>query len=252
MKKIFITLMLVAYFSPGLFAFNADSAFAKGNNYFQKKEFVKAISEYNSIIKNGYEGASVYFNLGNCYFREGKLGYAILYYEKAAKLNPGDEEITHNLKIANLRTLDKVQVIPSFFVFRIWDKLILSFSVSGWTVVSFILYLVILVSLAIYFVSRITRFQRLSFFMGSITLILLTFSIMFLWQRIGYQHNASKGIVVAATAVAKPAPDQQSKDAFVIHEGIKVQVEDKVSNWIKIKLPDGKTGWITGTNIEII
>jgi len=203
-------------------------------------------------LESGYQGASVYFNLGNCYFRQGKLGYAILNYEKAAKLSPGDDEIVHNLKIANFRTIDKVQPIPSFFLFRYWDKLVLAFSVSGWTIASFVIYLLLLASVAVYFVSHITKYQRLSFITGFFTIVFFCFSVFMLWQRVNYQQDKSKGIIVAATSVAKLAPDNQSKDSFVIHEGIKVKIEDRVNEWVKIKLMDGKTGWVNGTNIETI
>lgn len=233
-------------------AYNADSAFAKGNEYFQKKEYTKAISAYGSIINAGYEGASVYYNLGNCYFREGKLGYAILNYEKAAKLSPGDDEIIHNLKIANFRTLDKVPPIPVFFLFRFWEKMVLMFSVSGWIIAAFVLYLVILVSLGVYFVSGNQGKQRIAFFSGLASIILFVASLSLLSQRIGLQHDTSKGIIVASTSVVKLAPDAQSKDSFVIHEGLKVKIEDKVNDWYKIKIPDGKIGWVLGTNLEVI
>jgi len=252
MKKIFILFLFALCFTKGAQAFNPDSAFAKGNALYQKKEFVKAAEAYQGIIKAGYQGASVYYNLGNAYFRDGKIGYAILNYEKAAKLSPGDDEIIHNLKVANFRTLDKVQPVPEFFLFRFWNRAILLFSVSGWTVASFIIYLAFLVFTGIYFVSGNPFLQRTSFFSGLSTLVLFMFAVTFLFQRISYQHSMNKGIIVVPTSVVKPAPDSQGQDSFVIHEGMKALIEDKVNEWVKIKLPDGKIGWIQGTNIEPI
>lgn len=252
MKKVLIYIIALFCLTGSAWAFNADSAFAKGNEFFQKKEFKKAIESYSAIINAGYEGSSVYYNLGNAYFREGKLGYAVLYYEKAAKLSPGDDEIIHNLKIANFRTLDKVPPIPTFFLFRFWEKMILIFSVSGWTFAAFVFYLIILVSIGIYFVSGNQGQQRISFFTGLISIILFVAALVLLSQRIGYQHDTSKGVITASTSVVKLAPDLQSKDTFVIHEGMKVRIEDKVNDWYKIKIPDGKIGWVQGTNLEII
>ena len=252
MKKFLTIVIAVLFISGSLFAYNADSAFMKGNEYFQKKEYSKAADAYKSIIAAGYEGASVYYNLGNTYFRDGKTGLAILNYERAVKLSPGDDEIVHNLKIANFRTLDKVQPVPSFFIFKLWEKLFLMFSVSGWTITAFLFYLLILASIGVYFVSRQHQKQRLSFFTGLFAAFLFTASIVLLSQRISYQQDKSKGIITASTSVVKLAPDSQSKDTFVIHEGMKVQIEDKVNEWYKIKIPDGKIGWILGNNVEAI
>ena len=252
MKKILLILFLCSLYSVKLSAFNADSSFAKGNEFYQKKDYAKAAASYKSALDAGYAGASLYYNLGNAYFRDGKIGYAILFYEKAAKLSPNDKDIEHNLKIANLRTIDKVAPMPPFILFRLWDKTILLFSVAGWTTLSFALYLIILISAGVYFTSHVSSYQRVSFLSGIITFLLFAGSVFFLWQRVEYQQNRSKGIIVVQTSVAKLAPDVQSKDSFVIHEGIKVVIEDKVNDWLRIRLQDGKIGWIAVNNLAVI
>src|SRR5690606_3967693 len=96
----------------------------------------KAIEVYKDLINSGFEGTSLYYNLGNSYYRTGKIGLAILYYEKALKLSPGDEDIRHNLALANLKTIDKVESLPKFFLFEWWDSLLTLFTISGWTILT--------------------------------------------------------------------------------------------------------------------
>ena len=83
---------------------DADDLVKKGNEFYQDKQYDKAIDTYQQVIHLGYEGTSLYYNLANSYYRDGKIGLSILYYEKALKLSPGDDDVIHNLTIANTKT----------------------------------------------------------------------------------------------------------------------------------------------------
>ena len=104
-----------------LYASEAENLVKMGNEFYQEKLYNKAIDVYQQVIHLGYEGTSLYYNLGNAYYRSGKLGLSILYYEKALKLSPGDDEVIHNIAIANAKTLDKIDTLPKFFIFQWWE-----------------------------------------------------------------------------------------------------------------------------------
>ncbi|HSP88861.1 MAG TPA: tetratricopeptide repeat protein [Ignavibacteriaceae bacterium] len=247
---LFVSLILLsASFS---FAQNEEKLFQQGNEYFRQKQYDKAIESYHQLVNSGYEGTALYYNLGNAYYRVGKIGYAILYFEKALKLSPGDEDIKHNLTLANLKTIDRLESLPQFFLFEWWESLLALFTTSGWTVTVYIFYILFIFSIAFYFFIRNSLQQRVVLITGITSLILLLLSSTLLIIKLNKELNIKSGVVVENTVNVKLSPDTGSNDAFIIHEGIKVKLEDKVDNWIKIRLEDGKVGWIQNDDAKII
>jgi tetratricopeptide (TPR) repeat protein len=245
----FSLVLLSASFS---FAQNEEKLFQQGNEFFRQKQYDKAIESYHQLVNSGYEGTALYYNLGNAYYREGKIGYAILYFEKALKLSPGDEDIKHNLTLANLKTIDRLESLPQFFLFEWWESLLALFTTSGWTVTVYIFYILFIFSIAFYFFSRNSLQQRVVLITGITSLILLLLGSTLLIIKLNKELNIKSGVVVENTVNVKLSPDNGSNDAFIIHEGIKVKLEDKVDNWIKIRLEDGKVGWIQNDDAKII
>ena len=253
MKKYLLQLILLAIFASAVFAnTEVNSLMKSGNEFYKNNQYQPAIDEYNKLVKQGYEGTSLYYNLGNAHYRLGKVGFAILYYEKALKFSPGDEDTKHNLALAKRNLKDKVDELPPFFIFNIWEAMLASFSVSGWTIIIYIIFILLLFSVIAYFFSRSVTQQRISFFIGVGFLILLFFSISLIAVKMNKEFNIKDGIIVENIVTVKSSPDSSSKDEFVIHEGLKVRLEDKVDDWVKIRLADGKIGWIMEKSIGII
>lgn len=253
MKKYVNQIVLIIFFILSSFT-NADvkSLMQKGNEYYKNNQYQFAIDEYNKLVKQGYEGTSLYYNLGNAHYRLGKVGYAILYYEKALKFSASDEDVKHNLVLAKLNIKDKVDELPPFFIFNIWEGLLASFTVSGWTIIVYISFISLLVFIVAYIFSKSSTQQRISFFTGITFSVLLFFSIILLIVKMHKEYNIKDGIIVDNVITVKSSPDNSSKDEFIIHEGLKVRLEDKVDDWIKIRLTDGKIGWITEKSLGII
>jgi tetratricopeptide (TPR) repeat protein len=222
------------------------------NEYYKNNRYQLAIEEYNKLMLDGFEGTSLYYNLGNAHYRIGKVGYAILYYEKALKLSPNDEDVKHNLALAKLNLEDKVDTLPPFFIFNLWEGLLASFSVTGWTIIVYIVFILFLIVSVAYFFSRNVTEQRISFFSGAGLAIALVFAIILLVVKMNKEYNVKDGIIVETAVVVKSSPDYSSKDTFQIHEGLKVRIEDNVDDWIKIRLDDGKIGWIVEKSVGII
>ena len=235
-----------------LYASEAENLVKMGNEFYQEKQYNKAIDVYQQVIHLGYEGTSLYYNLGNAYYRSGKLGLSILYYEKALKLSPGDDEVIHNIAIANAKTLDKIDTLPKFFIFQWWEGFLSLFSLTGWMHTTYYFYLFLLGAICLYFFAKKPSLQRYSFFSGLILLLLLILAAIPLIINLNRELNVKSGIIVESSATVKLAPDQTSSDAFIVHEGLKVRELDQVENWIKIKLQDGKEGWIPQSEIGTI
>lgn len=249
-SKIYI--LIILFFSITFAKSSVDDLMKKANIFYVQGQFEEAIKIYNSLIEEGYEGTSLFYNLGNSYYRTGKIGYAILYYEKALKLSPDDEDVKHNLQLAQLNIKDKIEALPPFFLFRIWESILGLFSSEGWTILSYILFLAVLFTLGFYFFTKNITQQRIAFYSFVFVLVLFFASVSLLIVKLNQEANLKYGIVLESTLTAKSSPDPQGKEAFVIHEGLKVKVEDKVDKWIKIRLEDGQVGWVEKFSVGII
>lgn len=252
-KTLALKIILLGWFSgTTVLAGELENLFAKGNDYYLKGNYEETINIFESIVEKGFEGKSLYYNLGNAYFRVGKLGLAILYYEKAKKLAPSDEDINYNLAFADSKIVDKIETLPRFFIFDWWENLLALLSVSGWTYLSYFFYLLTLISIACYYFARSLKTQRISFYGGIAVLFLLVIFTLLLVVNYNREVNVRYAVITNQEAVTKFSPDQNSKDAFIVHEGLKVKAEDTLNDWTKIKLIDGKVGWVKNNNLKII
>jgi len=245
-------LIFIILFAKIVLPSELENLFKQGNEHYLKGEYQETIRIFESIYEKGYEGKSLFYNLGNAYYRIGKIGLAILYYEKAKKLSPSDEDINYNLAFANSKIVDKIETLPKFFIFDWWENILALFSISGWTYLSYVFYLLILCSVGYYYFARSLKTQRISFYSGIFSTLFLILTIIFLIVNLNRELNVSYGVMVEQVVVTKFSPDQNSKDAFIVHEGLKVKAEDTLNDWTKIKLIDGKVGWVKKENLKII
>jgi len=252
LRYLFILMTLLTLSSEKVPGQNIDGSMKQAEEYYRNGAFDNAIKIYEELRNEGYEGTSLYFNLANSYYRIGKLGYAILNYERALKLSPSDEDVKHNLAFANLSTVDRIQPLPTFFLFEWWETLLASMTVNGWTYLSYLFFITLIIFIVVYFFAKTIFQQKLILFSGlgilSIFLIILSLLIV----KINREENVISGVVIEQSVTVKTSPDEKGTDAFVIHEGLKVNLEDKIDNWVKIKLADGKVGWVENNEVEKI
>ena len=246
------TIVLVFFNSLSIAASQVHDTVEKGNTFYREGKYEQATEEYNKLVDEGYLGTSLFYNLGNSYYRIGNIGLTILYYEKALKLSPSDEDIKHNLNFAQLSTVDRIQPLPTFFLFEWWEAILNSFTENGWAYIVFILYLLVLFLIGSYFFARSIKQQKLVLFSGVAALFVLAISISLLIVKINREATLRSGVILEQFVTVKTSPDPKSTDAFVIHEGLKVNLEDNLDEWVKIRLADGKVGWIENNYVEQI
>ena len=255
-KKLFaVALISFVVFIMGcsvVIAAQVEDILQKGNTYYREGAYNKAIEEYKKLVDEGYVGTSLFYNLGNANYRIGKIGYAILYYEKALDLSPSDEDVKHNLDFAHLSTVDRIQPLPRFFLFDWWEALLGLFSDNGWAYVVFVFYLLVILLAGAYSYSKTVKEQKIFFFSGIAGVFLLSISISLLVIKVKREATLKSGVIVEQVVTVKFSPDPQSTDAFMIHEGLKVNLEDQLDKWIKIRLADGKVGWVEQNYVEQI
>ena len=233
-------------------AFWAQSTFDKGNLYYQKGNYEKAISAYETVLKSGKHSADLYFNLGNSYYKLNRVAPAIFNFEKALLLNPNDSEIINNLSFAQKMTVDAVIPIPKVGFSKIIQDFTAIFYYDTWAWLTVILSFVTLGCFLGYYFSYNVLFKRMFFtaLLFSIFLIIVSFFSGF--NQLDLSNNEKPAIVFDAVVKVKSEPKLNAQDAFVIHEGTKVFVLDKFDDYKKIQLLDLKTGWIPASSIKEI
>jgi tetratricopeptide (TPR) repeat protein len=249
------TLYLFIWLVLPLLSFGNDEAnalFIKGNQYYAKAQYKDALVAYQKILNEGYQSAAVYFNMGNASYKTDDIPSALLYYEKAHKLSPNDDDINFNIRLVNLKTTDKIDEIPEFFVTKWWRSFILSSSVKTLSVLSIILMLLASAILIVYFFANALLVKKVSFYAAIVLFFAAFLTIFIASQQISYFDGHRQAIVFDGSVTVKSGPGEQLNTLFVIHEGAKVNILENNSGWTKIKLANGNEGWIRKSAIKDI
>ena len=254
MKKVMFGFLF--FFTPtvSMVAQNIEltAIFDEANRLYLEQKYDVAINKYESIIKNGYENGEIYFNLGNAYYKTGKIQFAVLNYERAKKILPNDEDVQFNLQLANLQLVDKVEPIPELFVYRWVNSAMTFISLKTMLRMMYGLFILMLASFSIFLFARTYEQKRYSLMGGIIFTVLLVFGVANFLVQSYRESNSEFAVVMNDVSNIKSAPDSKGNDLFVIHRGLKVQVLDNVNKWKKIRLADGKVGWIPEKEVENI
>lgn len=250
--EILLFVFLLLIFFSTTYSQEPEVLLQNGNSFYHKKDYENAIKLYEQLVNEGYEGASLYYNLGNAYYRTNRLGFAILNYEKALLISPNDEDIQHNLLLANSKTVDRIEMLPKFFIFQWWEGLLALFNLTGWTYTAFFFYILLIACAFFYFFAGKRQVQKISFYSGLTAALFMIFSASLLIIKLNRELSVKNAVIVEPEAVVKVQPDSSSSDAFIIHEGLKVRFEDNVQIWAKIRLLDGKVGWIEKEKLRLI
>jgi len=247
-----IVLILVILLFVNLRAQDFNGLFKDANKAYRVQAFDEAIELYMKILSEGYHSKEVYFNLGNCYFRLNRIGEAILYYEKALKIDPQDNDIQYNLELANLRIIDRIELPPQFLLFQWWDNLKLFFSIDQLTRLIALFFFAAIMSLILWLFVKRYRVRRWFLIFSVLFGLFTIFSVYILIVRVSEYNNLRQAIVLPYTVTVMSAPDENSTDVFLLHEGVKVHLDEQRGQWVKISLPDGKSGWLKSDNLGII
>ena len=224
---------------------NADTEYQKGN-------YQQAIRDYEEILKNG-ESAEIYFNLGNAYYRTDNITKAVLNYERARLLSPGDDDINFNLQFARSKTIDKITPQSEMF-FVTWYKSLVNFtSVDNWAKTGILCIVMALLLVLLYLFGPQLMLRKIGFFGGLAFFVIFLLSNLFAFQQKQALDNRTGAIIISPSVNIKKTPAKNSADQFVLHEGTRVDIIDKgMTDWRCICVGDGREGWIETKAIEEI
>lgn len=229
-----------------------DATKSEGDSAYMKNDYASAIQIYEALLNKG-EAAEVYYNLGNSYYKAGETAKAILNYERALLLQPGNSDIRANLEIARSKTIDKVEPTPEIF-FVSWTKaLINSMSVDAWANWGIAFFILLIASLYFFFFSKVVVLKKIGFITGLLFLMCTVLANVFAMQQKESLSNRDSAIVMNPSVTVRSTPNESGTSLFILHEGSKVVIKDNsMKEWKEIRLEDGKVGWVPATSIEII
>ena len=228
-----------------------EQLFADANQLYQQGKFPEARASYERILSSGYAAGELSYNLGNACYKEGDIPHAILNYERALRRISGDDDVRHNLQIANLMIIDKIEPTPRIFIWEYWDGVKNWFTMTGVTLVVYAWFVLFAASLAVVALARTYALRKIAFLTAAGTFVVLFFTVV-LFDKKSDLVRSDLAIVVSQIVTVKNSPDPMSSDAFVLHGGVKVQITDRFTTWMKIRLADGKVGWMDGGAAEVI
>ena len=229
-----------------------DALSTKANELYRNQQYESALGIYDSIMDMGYESAMLFYNMGNVYYKLNEMPQAILYYEKALKLEPKYEKAQQNLAHAKLLTIDRVDEIPEFFLLSTFRRFIYALNGNVWAIISAIMFFVAMSAFLFFFLSSKSGLRRSGFYAGVILILFSAVTLYFACASFKNLTTHDSAVIMQSTVTLKGSPSENSSELYIVHEGTKVQVLDKVDNWYEVRLTDGKKGWVKRDVFELI
>ncbi|MDR1609980.1 MAG: tetratricopeptide repeat protein [Candidatus Symbiothrix sp.] len=248
MKKMFFILITIIFAAVKL---PAQDLLQSANDAYAKGDYAKAAEFYEAALKENGQSATVYYNLGNSYYKANKIAPSILNYERALLLEPGNGDIRFNLEIAKLKTVDKIEPIGEFFLTSWVRSIEDSLSTDAWSKFAITCFILLIGCLFLFFFSRKISIKKVGFYAGICLLVLTISGNIFAYNQKKSLTQRDSAIIFVPTTTIKSSPSDSGTDLFILHEGAKVKLKSKIGNWNEIETADGNVGWIKSEEITL-
>jgi tetratricopeptide (TPR) repeat protein len=234
--------LAAASVSPEALA-RAGKAFQQANSAYEKSEYGRAADLYRRAIDEGVADSKLYFNYANCLFRLNQPGMAILYYEKARKLDPNDADIAYNLRFVNANIIDKSPAPESNALTKALTFAHSAFSINEglWIVLGLFTSIFVAAGLALY-AGTAFRGALITFIVvAGLALLALSPSLVL---KIKEQETLQYGIVLKPAVEMFSGPGETFQVLTQVHEGTKFEIVETRGDWVSVKLANGKGGFV--------
>lgn len=247
MKRIYI-LVTIIFTSTILSAKSIQDA----AEAYSKENYTEAVQIYETLADSIGVSPELYYNLGNSYYKLKNYPKAILNYERALLYSPSDEDIKFNLELARANVVDKIEVIDKSFI-TVWFESLRNLASSNtWAVIAIVSFILFLIGIFIYIFNKKILLKKIGFFGGIVLLLISIYANIASFKQKQHMQNSNTAIVITPSITIKSTPSEGGTDLFLLHEGTKVQILDKIGEWSEIKLEDGNVGWIKTVDMEVI
>jgi tetratricopeptide (TPR) repeat protein len=233
-------------------ALSLEALWGRANDSYAAGEYDVALADYEAILNQGKYSAVLYYNLANTYFKLDQLGKAILYYNRALRLSPTDEDIRHNLEYAEQMTKDSIEEIPEF-VLTTWMKAVRGVcSATAWTIISLVMIVLALSMALVYLLAHRLSLRKTGFYVMAVAGLLFIVTTLFALSEREQVVDSREAVVMNSAVSIKSSPDRAAVELFVLHEGTKVYIGSEMAGWAEVRIADGRKGWIETNRIEKI
>ncbi len=251
-KKIFYVLVFALAFVSTHQLASQNRLFEEGQQAYNSGNYQQAIDAYMSILKEGKHSTALYYNLANAHYKKGDVAHSIYYYEKALQLSPNDDDVQNNLKFAQQMTIDKITPLPKTWLSRVGTNILSWHTADGWGIQAIVCMILFVLSFLAYYLLSAVWQKRLFF---TLMLVFVISSIGSYW--IGtvaqtQEQQVSYGILFDKVVHVYAEPNTYSQEVFTLHEGTKTEITDRLNDWLRIKIADGKTGWVKSSTMRVL
>ena len=240
-----IVSMIAQAVTPSEMKTQADSAYARA-------DYETAVKLYGELAEQNLT-ADVCYNLGCAYYRIDDIAHSVLWFERALKLSPSDKEVLFNLEMARTKTIDKIIPQHEFILFTYFHQVTSWFSLRTWTTIALLSFVLMLVSLLVFWASGSVTTRKFTFSSAVVLLLLCILSNVCATQQRTFKQTHTSGIITSPAVTVKSTPADNGNDLFVLHEGSKVEILDSsLKEWCEVSIADGKVGWIPKKSFDLI
>lgn len=241
---------------------SAASIAQRADSAYNKEDYVEAIKLYSDAISQDGVSSTIYYNLGNAYYRDHQLGKAIIYYERALALDPSNADARTNLNFVRTKIEDAPEDDSSFLT-NLHHSISSAMSPDGWAWCTLAVFIILLATIALYIFSSNVAMRKIGFFGGIVVLFFFIYFLVISYQTANapLQHNNAVVIVPTTNLSSAPRSSKDKTEKVVpIHEGTKVEILDSLSTpddphvgkWYDVKINNSSHAWLNAADVEKI
>jgi len=239
-----LKLSIIMLLSASQILASSDSLYTDALSLYEQGNFETALESWQRVVESGFESPELYYNMGNAAFRSNSIGHAVLYYEKALKLDPSMNDAENNLEFLSRYKSDAFEEVPEFFLRTWFSKAVHALPEHAWSIMALAGFVFTLAFLLLYIFTRGLTLKKTSFFAS---LAGLLFTVFTLSSALASHHeiiHPESGIILSPSVLVRSTPSETGTELFILHEGTRVKVNEEVTGWHNIRIIDGREGWI--------
>ncbi|MCM1332481.1 MAG: tetratricopeptide repeat protein [Bacteroides sp.] len=260
MKRLILTFGIIML--TGIISMTAQTLTQQADSAYMNDNFSKAAELYLEIAETEGTSSDLYYNLGNSYYRQGKLGKAILYYEKALRLDPSNKDARANLEFVNTKITDEPGD-RGMFISNTVNGFAQKIPANTWAGIAIATFLLLLAAIAMYVFTSNIALRKTGFFGGIILLAICVIANIFASIATRYSTSSADAVIIVPSTLLSTSPrvpKDRSEEALLLHEGTVVQIIDSVTTridststkWYDVQVDNNNRAWINGNAIERI